>query len=264
MSLDVGEALRDGFGRTTARNGLVLMLAIFVVSLSTTVFSQTVTVALVDALAELASEQGTQPPQEGDLGPTPFALPLSPWIAGISLVVSWVLGQVVTIVAIRTFVSDVTDTIPGAFLRRRIGWVLVNVIVGQIVVGVLVLVGLVLLILPGIFLAVSLYFVTQVIAVEDEDFVEAMRESWRLARGSRIQIFLLAVVLVGLSFLVSIPSLLVAETLPVGAVLYSLVATAPVSVFAIATVARAYVQLETTREETETIGALGPDELGDL
>lgn len=262
MALDVGDALRDGFRRATARNGLVLMVAVFLVGAGTTAFSQTVQVALVEWLADLASEQGTTPPPEDAFGATPLALPIPAWLAGLLLVGTWLVGQAVTVVAIRTFVSDATERIPREFLRRRIVWAVANVVVGGIVVGALVVAGLLLLVLPGLFLAVSFYFLNQVIAVEDEDFVDAMRESWSLAAGDRFDVFLLAAVLVGLSVVVLAPTIVLGEALPAVAAAYSLAVTAPVSVFGVAAVSRAYVQLVETRETAdEYAGALGPEDL---
>lgn len=262
MALNVGDALREGFGRATARNGLVLMVALFLVGAASTAFSQTALVALGDALAELAREQGTTPPPDDAFGAGPLVLPIPAWVAGVAWVATWLVGQVVNVVAIRTFVSDATRRVPREFVRRRMGWVIVNVLVGGIVVGVLVIVGLLLLVIPGIFLAVSFYFLNQVIAVEDENFVDAMRESWALTAGDRIEVLALAALLVGLSVGVTLPSIPIGEAFPVLAVVYSLVVSAPVTVYGVATVSRAYVQLVEAREAADDqVGALGPEDL---
>lgn len=263
MALDVGTALREGFRRATARNGLLIMVAVLVIGVGSSVLSQTVFVALADAIAEATRQQGRTPPAD-PFGPTPLALPLPAWIAGLLLIGTWLAGQVVTVVAIRTFVSDVTDTIPAQFVHRRIVWVVANAVVGGIVVGVLVLVGFLLLVIPGVFLAVSFYFLTQVIAVEDESFVEAMQDSWALTTGNRMSVFLLASLLVGLSLVVALPSLLLGDIAPTIATMYGLLASAPVSVFGMAATSRAYVQLVEGGDDEEEIGALGPDELDHL
>lgn len=134
--------------------------------------------------------------------------------------------------------------------------------VASIVVTILVGIGLLLLVLPGVFLALSFYFVTQRIAVEDENFVEAMSESWALAKGERLELFVLAVVLVVLSFAVGLPTLVLADAAPLVSTLYNLAVSAPVAVFGTATVSRAYVQLTAASDEAdEEVGALGPDDI---
>lgn len=261
MGLDVVVALREGVWRATGRNGLLLMGVLFLIGAVNAALSQTVLAGVVDVLVDLERADTTSISTAEAIGATPFALPIPPVAAGVGLLGGWVLGQAVTVVAIRTFVSDTTEHIPQEYRRRRLGWVVVNALVGEVVVGVLVAVGLLLLVVPGIFLAISFYVTQQVIAVEDVNFVDAMYESWGLAAGNRIEVLVLAIVLVGLSIGLSLPGAVIGEVNPVLGATYDLAVSVPVTVFSIAAVSRAYVQLVETREITDEVGALGPEDL---
>lgn len=275
MALDVGDALRDGIDRGTERNALLLMVVVGAVSLASTAFSQTALVYVFDLLAELAREQGTEPPSPDALGPTPLVLPIPGPVAGLLFVAAAVLNQAIGLVAIRTFVSDVRTTVPREFVTRRIGWVTLNAVVGGLVVGALIVIGLVLLIVPGIFVAVSLFFFEQEVAVEDSNLVEAIEDSWALSKGERVEIFLVAAVLAVAALSTAVPTAVLRPVLGgLPTAVLGVAISAVVTVVSIAVASRAYTQVkesEDAGEEPEDdggtdegeIGALGPDEVDD-
>jgi hypothetical protein len=261
MSLDIGAALREGFDRTTSRPALVLAVVFFVVGLASTVLSQTLLVAFVDAVVELARQQGQPPgfdPAEVT-GQAPFALPVPiPVAAGLALVLALV-SEAVSIVAVRTFVADAAAGFPEG-LGRRLGIATLNGFVGGIVVFVFTFGGLFLLIVPGVFFYLSFLFLRQVIAAEDANFVTAMTRSWALSKGNRIELLGLVVILVVVTFAASIPSFALDQVSIVLGSVVGLVVSAVVGVFTVATVSRAYVQL---REEDEAVAETGGNGDGD-
>lgn len=114
--------------------------------------------------------------------------------------------------------TDSPDRIPEAHYREDLLVPWVNLFVGSIVFGVLFALGLVLFILPGLFVLTGLVFFGARIAAEDENFVAGMGSSWRLTRGNRIGVFLLLlavlVVLIGISIvfaIVAVPVVLVSR-----------------------------------------------------
>jgi len=125
-------------------------------------------------------------------------LPLAASAGGA--VVALVLLQYLTIVTIRTFVGGHTRTIPAAFYTRTIPSVLVNSIVGSLALGVVVFVGSILFVVPGIVAYVAFVFTLLYIAAEDQNFVAAFRCSWNVTRGNWLRLFgLLVVVLVAIT-----------------------------------------------------------------
>lgn len=275
MSLDIGAALREGFDRTTERNALLLMAAFVFVGVASAVATDTLTNGAVAALERLAQQDQAAEFDPAAFPDAPLALPIPLWAALALAFALALVGEALSIVALRTFVSDRRERVPGGFLRRRIAWVTANGFVGGIVVGALVVVGLVLLVIPGVFLYVAFFFVRAEIAVEDTNFVDAMVESWTLTRGDRIEVFALAIVLLVVSLFASAPTAGLGFVDPALASLVGAVVSGIVSVFVAATVARAYVQLRAGEDDDEPLesgaddedeedpyaGALGPEDL---
>lgn len=258
MSLSVGDALRDGLGRTFERNGLLLIGVFVVLRVLATVADQTLTRANVS----LARELGTLPAGAGALpglgdAPTPYALALGVTGAFVLAIAVALFAETVRIVAVRTLVSDRTDTIPAEYATRHIVLATVNGFVGGIVVLTLTLIGLIALVVPGVFLALSFFFVRQEIAVRDVNFVDAMAGSWELASGHRVELLGLGAVLVLVGIIASIPGVLLGLVVPTLGTAVGVIARAVVIVFGVASAARAYEQLRSEDEPDE------PDETVD-
>lgn len=224
MAFAILNTMSDGFERTVQRNGLVLVAVLAVLTVVNTLLAST---AMEPA--------GTADPAVGFLG---FGMGLLSFVVAIASVVTM-------IVALRTFASGETEHIPRAFVRRNIGLATLNVIVGGIVFAVIVALGSVLLVIPGLFLLVSLYYWSVFVAVEDQNFVRAFRSSWSLTRGSRLRLFGLGVAVVGLLFVVTaVVSIPAAPFGIVGAIVTQTVG-AGLTIYALATTVSAYDQLRT-------------------
>ena len=253
MPVDIEGALREGLQRTLARNGLVVAGLLFVLALLNGLFS-------AGAVAEL-SPSGVPSPFSG----MPYApvVGVSPGLAFVVWLVLAVATSVVTIGATRTFVTDETERLPGEHFTRSVVLAVLNLFVGGIIFVVAVGIGLVLLVVPGLFLLVSLFFWEVVVIVEDRSFVAGYRASWRLTRGHRWR-------LLGLGIAVAIVTLVVnvAFGLP-GAFLPGLVAfvvaqvgSALVVVFTLATTARTYDQLLALEAEAAAEGTAEAEPAG--
>lgn len=268
MPLDIGAALRDGLRRAFKRNGILLMGVFLLIGTASTIATQTLNQAIFEAVQELSTMPGgTESPLIEDVGPTPFALPIAFSLAAGLVLALALLGEAIHIITVRTFVSDATRGIPEEFLYRNMVWATLNGFIGGIVVTVLILIGLVLLIIPGIFLAISFFFVRQEIAVRDVNFVDAMQGSWSLTTGNRIEIFGLAIILLVITLLASIPTLASSVLGQIVSTLTGITIGAITSVFNIAVAARAYDQLRAIRtandsepDETEEEGLTRADE----
>ncbi len=231
MAFNIVAAMTDGFDRTRERNGLLLVVLFAVLAIGNALTTPTnlgptagtdATIGAVDLLTGLLS----------------FAFALATLVAVIA--------------ALRTFVSDETETIPREFVRRNIGVVALNMIVGGIVFALLVGIGSVFLLVPGLFLLVSLYYWSVFVTVEEQNVIQAFRSSWLLTRGSRLRLFGLGVAVFAIAVvfnaLVGLPAVLLGGLL---GVVLTQVAGAVVLVFTIATTARAYDQLRHIDEPVE-------------
>lgn len=236
MTLDIGGLLREGFERTTARNGLILVAITYALGIPGAVISGT-----INRQFETAAGPGA-----GSVGMPMAELPI-----GLILLTSLVVGLlsvIVTIGAVRTFASDDTETLPLDRFTDNLGWVLLNVIVGGIVFGVLVGIGFLVFIIPGLFLLVALFFWQYYVILEGESFVDGFQESWAATSGQRFQLFGLGVIVVVVSAVVGAIFGLPSAFVPgVVGTLVQQIGSAFTQTFALATGARTYVAL--TREE---------------
>ena len=256
MSLNISEALSDGLRRTFERNGLLLMVGFLLLGAVDAVTGQTV----ASAAARFLRGQLEQLPPEAVAGPatlpgpeqTPLALPVPlPVAFGLVVVVAF-LAEAVRIVAVRTLVSDETEGIPDEFLTRKLLWATVNGFIGGIIVSILTLIGLVFLIVPGVYIALGLFFVRQEIAVEDKNALDALAGSWELTSGHRLELLALAVVIVAVGIVVSLLAGVVDFAgITLLTTLVSVVLGAVTAVFGVAVAARAYVQLTGDQPDAE-------------
>lgn len=276
MSLDIGAAVTEGVERLRSRDGLVLVGAFLVVGVLSSVATQSLTVGISEALVRFAESPDAPPGTDVEtfrtqLEQTRASSPLAVDVpVGAAFGLAFLLGvgaEALRIVAVRIFYAPAGDR--PADLRRNLAFATANGFLGGIVVSVLVAVGLVLLVVPGVFLLLALFFVRQEIAVEDRNFVDAMAESWTLTRGNRLNLLGLVFVLLLVGFVAFLPTLLasVAGSSTASGVLGAVVSPV-VTVFGIAATTRAYAQLKAEGsdepggiDEPETVGALGPDDL---
>ncbi|MFP4632534.1 MAG: hypothetical protein ACOCT0_00170 [Halobacteriota archaeon] len=192
MSLDVGTALKYGVKRPLERDGLMLVAALWIVSIVNTAMSQTTAGGLVEDMF------GDQLPADAPFGggmteaAMPLALPIPGSVAWLLGILASIVTIAVMIVAYRAFVEAGGDSLPAGSTSNLL-MPTVHGFIGGIVFGILVGIGLVLLIIPGIFLAVSLAFYLAIIALKDVSFIEALQQSWGITKGERFNIFLLGV-----------------------------------------------------------------------
>lgn len=182
MSLNISSSLTGGLRRVANRNGVMLALAYVVVGLVWQVTFYSAFVAWVEQ-SNVSMEDVPLPSVDA-----PLVI-----LAG-GAILSLVILQYLTVLAIRTFVGGHAHSIPSEYYRRNIVAVLINAILGGIVYGFLVFIGSIFLIVPGIIAYVAFAFVLIYIAVEDENFIIALGDSWALTRGNWLRLFVLLVI----------------------------------------------------------------------
>lgn len=217
MPLDITGAVSDGFDRAIARNGIMLMGLFFVVNLLNFLMT------------------GTQ-----------VSGPRAPPFGGVGVLLVGFVSLVLAIGALRTFADDETEVLSMDMFQRNLLYAAVNMVIGGIVFGIIIAVGLVLLIIPGIFLLVSLLFWNVYVAVEDRNFIDALQESWALTKGSRWQVFgvilIIGLVSIAVNAVFAIPAMAGVTAPMLNAVLFA-IPGAFTSVFSLAVIVKAYQQL---------------------
>ena len=113
-------------------------------------------------------------------------------------------------------------------------------LVAQIIVSLAVVLGLILLIIPGVILALALMFTSYLIIDKHRGPIEAIQESKRITKGHRVQLLLLVLAIIGINILGLI------------ALVVGLLVSIPVSMLAIV---HAYRKLEHGAAEMAPVSA---------
>lgn len=86
---------------------------------------------------------------------------------------------------------------------------LVNSVVGSLALGLVIFVGSILFVVPGIIAYVAFIFTLLYIAAEDQSFIAAFQNSWNVTRGNWLRLFgLLVIVPVGITVIPGVLSAL--------------------------------------------------------
>lgn len=100
----------------------------------------------------------------------------------------------VLIVCFRVFVLDLRESIvrnpleQDSELLSPLLWPTINAVIGSIIFFGLYFFGLILLVLPGVFVGATLGFFFVFVAVENDTFTKSMQKSWQLAKGNRLEL----------------------------------------------------------------------------
>ncbi len=245
MALQIVDALSTGIRRLLTRDGLVLVGLFYLLNAVS---------GLLNALL-VPTPSGPAPGMGPGAGSPPSPEALLPGL-GAAFALSLLAGLASVVLAIGALRAFVTDTrLSSALVARNLPLAFVNYVVGGIAYAVLVLVGLALLVVPGLFVMVVLAFWTVFVAVEDQNFVAAFGDSWRLTEDNRLRLFGLGLLVVVVAFLISLPFAAVSGIIgfvagggTVGRVLGALVGpagSAITTVITLGVVAAAYRQLTT-------------------
>lgn len=218
MTMEVAVALRRGVDYTVSRTGSAFMAVFLLLDF---LFAGVPSI-LVDTTAAVSNLFATS----------------------MAALIGLILSMTVTVVAFRMFAAYDLAGPENRYDTRRIGAATVNMVVGALVAAILIGIGFI-LIIPGLFLLVSLLFWPAFVAIEDQDFMDAFRHSWRMTAGHRWRVLLLALGILLVLVMIGAVTALFTFVTPgrlVPAFIVS-AANAFTTVFSIAAVTDAYTQL---------------------
>ena len=75
-----------------------------------------------------------------------------------------------------------------------------NAVLANILVSAIVIIGFILLIIPGIIFACKLAFTPYLVVARKMEVIEAVKESWRLTNGHAWEVFLIGLLAIPISF----------------------------------------------------------------
>lgn len=235
MGVQIRRALSSGASKTLTKAGLTFVVVLGVMQIALIATTNRLTEAF---LASLDLPSGAAQTSTS----VPMSLPVSATVAGVLAVVILLAFQVITIVLIRVMAAD-EQTITRESYTRKMGWVFLNSIAGSIIISILTSIGFVLLVIPGLFLTMSLLFTVIYIADEDENFINGIQDSWNLASGNRWRLFgLYLIVIIGF-MIVSFASGFVLPAASVASSIVTAVLTTIMVVYLMAVLTDVYRQL---------------------
>lgn len=239
VALNITRSLTGGLRRTATKNGLLLIVAYALLGIAWQVTVSSLFVQWLSSVVPASTTAG--------YGMLTVDAPV-PLLAVVGLVLLLALNYL-SIVAIRVFVGGYNRSVPREVLTRNVPLAVANTIVGGLVFGLLLFAGS-LLVIPGIVVYLGFVFMTVFIAVEDENFLAALRHSWRLTRGNWLRLFFLFAglfaVLFALSLVLTFGSMLVGSTAVT--TILTTVAFLPLSMVLLGVLAEAFVQLQGEKE----------------
>lgn len=254
MTFTVDGVFSEAVERLTTQAAAVLAAAMVLVGLLQTAAGQDIYEGVVerilDALAdaEFRSELGpeeldtletVETELESSVSDLPLALGLEPGLAAVVWLVAWVLGLVVTVVALDAFGNSrdsISDIDTG-----NVGWHVLNLFLGTVVFGILFVVGLVLFVLPGLILFVFLLFFPAAIVLDDDSFFGAFSSSATVVKENILATLGVALVSIVAFIVFGFAGTVVSGALPaVPAAVASELFSAAATLFGLALIARAY------------------------
>jgi hypothetical protein len=246
MSLQIGPALRSGGESLLSRTGAVLLAAYIALMAALLPLSNTMIVRIYERVG-LAEAAGVIP--------LVLDVPLSVAVGGYLL--GTLVGAYLSLVAVRTFVSGDGRQFPSGAFTRNVPLAIANLVAGGLVYGLLVALGTAAFVIPGIVAYIAFLFMLPYVAVEDRNFVDALRSSYRLSSGNWLVLGVLLLVVFGFAGVVgAVVGLVSGLLLPPALGQLSLAfVQSPVSLFSLAVVAAAFEQL---READDDHGGATP------
>lgn len=246
MTLQIGQALGRGTRRSLSVSGIVLVVSLL--------FSQ---IGITGA-ANTVAANSLPPEAAAEAGGTGFSFPVSTAVGVAIGVVAMLVGIVVFLAAARLLSRDLSElgSVPMELLTHRFGRASLTAIAVSIILGIVIPIGFLFLIIPGIFLAISFQFAIYAVAVEDRGPIDALRRSWELASGNRWRLFGLGLIVFVITAIGGSIGSLVSFASPTAGAVVSLVVNAVLTIVAYGILADAFVQLRNGSAAT-TVGTGG-------
>jgi hypothetical protein len=263
MEFDIGDVVNDGFERLATSIGAVVIVGWALFGIVRTAAGQDIFRAVLERLLEvfenpefrdqlnpeqLQAVEELETEINTSLADLPLALGLDPIAAVAVWLLAFVLGLVVVVVAMDSFGHeresfDEVDT-------DRLGWKTLNLFIGTVVFAILFVIGLFLLVLPGLVLAFLLVFFPAAIVINDESFFDAYGSSISVARENIVGTLAIFAIGIATLFALGFVSTIFEISLPAaGAAIAGELLSAVGIAFVWALTARAFVDATRERED---------------
>jgi uncharacterized membrane protein len=133
-----------------------------------------------------------------------FSLPKPGEAMKISSIIVGVLSYVFLLIFTMGYIKNCFQTIDGEEPQfsayGQVSRKFFTFLFATIIYSIVVFIGLILLILPGIYLIVRLHYYTAAIVDENAGIIDSLKRSWQITRGQVLPVFVIMVIITVLSF----------------------------------------------------------------
>lgn len=129
------------------------------------------------------------------VSPAQFTVTGGTWLAIILGIIAVLIMIGASIVAIRIVTLEDDTIIPEESYRSGIGRAILSMIGAGVLFVLATMIGSVFLLIPGLFILISCFMYGFAVAVEGHGPIAALKHSWGLARGNRLRLLVLLVIL---------------------------------------------------------------------
>lgn len=132
-----------------------------------------------------------------------FAMPMQKSIVGTVVInlISYIISCIFALGYVKNIFQALDGEEPQFSAYGQQSRKIITYFVANLLVALIVLVGIGLFIIPGIYLAIRLQFFTAFIVEEDTGIIESLRRSWEITRGQGMSLFMLMLAMIGIAIL---------------------------------------------------------------
>lgn len=182
MDLEIIEAIKSGARKIFTVKAVKITFLMAFTGLLTRIFSDSF---LSKINEELAASRPYDPILVDSAYPLAINIPVA--LSLVFLITAYILNILVTVGAIRNLLQRREEPFHKEFFTDEISKPVINVVLGTLVFGILVAIGWFMFIVPGVFVAISLFFWYFYVIDRNIGFLEGMKRSWRDIKGQRLR-----------------------------------------------------------------------------
>lgn len=132
-----------------------------------------------------------------------FAMPMQQSVVGMIVInlISCIISSVFALGYLKNIFQALDGEEPQFSAYGQQARKIITYLIAIILMGIIVVLGICLFIIPGIYLALRLQFYAAFIVEEDAGIIESLQRSWDITRGQGMSLFMLMLAMVGLCIL---------------------------------------------------------------
>lgn len=132
-----------------------------------------------------------------------FAMPMQKSLVGMTVVniISYIISIIFALGYTKNIFQALDGEEPQFSAYGQQARKIITYFVASLFMGIIVLFGICLFVIPGIYLALRLQFYAAFIVDEDAGIIDSLKRSWEITRGETMELFLLMLAMCGICLL---------------------------------------------------------------